>query len=424
MGNISENGKRLIDVYEKGKLAEFAEVYDAFRKEAVLDYGLYIECEERLQEKADKLNKKEQNKNKLDEIKLGICSTFTYMREVLKKDLEIVENRQDLIDIMGERVSRTYEVLNECAEKKKASVRFLHIHIILDMCFACFQYKGNRYGYISRLHLPAMFYDLLCNWNKEQRENAERKTGTDERYRKKAKEFLEFYGRDAEEEVLNYTCQNVKIFCSQGQDTTKFLTKCKDATDKRYVSEFVDKLSVRMNTTEAKEQEQKNSGSESNFEKRQEQSRRKEQPDSVKEKRGEKHRETENWFDKKEEMSSDRYERNYIKDRLEPQNLSVTEKDVNRDKHKKTEDIEERKKTLNRALIITFAIVAAVILIFMMVLIISVRGNNRNRNLSGYNSDVSRLLEEETGEAVDNETDFMRQDKTEKTGVNGFQLTN
>ena len=75
-------------------------------------------------------------------------------------------------------------------------------------------------------------------------------------------------------------------------------------------------------------------------------------------------------------------------------------------------------------MIITLAIVAAVILIFMMVLIISVRGNNRNRNLSGYNSDVSRLLEEETGEAVDNETDFMRQDKTEKTGVNGFQLTN
>ena len=109
---------------------------------------------------------------------------------------------------------------------------------------------------------------------------------------------------------------------------------------------------------------------------------------------------------------------------MEPQNLSVAEKDVNRDKHKKTEDIEERKKTLNRALIITFAIVAAVILIFMMVLIISVRGNNRNRNLSGYNSDVSRLLEEETGGAVDNETDFMRQDKTEKTGVNGFQFTN
>lgn len=52
-------------------------------------------------------------------------------------------------------------------------------------------------------------------------------------------------------------------------------------------------------------------------------------------------------------MSSDRYERNYIEDRLEPQNLSVTEKDVNRDKHKKTEDIEEEKRTLNRALIIT-----------------------------------------------------------------------
>ena len=86
--------------------------------------------------------------------------------------------------------------------------------------------------------------------------------------------------------------------------------------------------------------------------------------------------------------------------------------------------IHERKKTLNRALIITLAIVAAVILIFIMVLIISVRGNNRNRNLSGYNSDVSRLLEEETGGAVDNETDFMRQNKIEKTGVNGFQLTN
>ena len=75
-------------------------------------------------------------------------------------------------------------------------------------------------------------------------------------------------------------------------------------------------------------------------------------------------------------------------------------------------------------MIITLAIVAAVILIFIMVLIIFARGNNRNRNLSGYNSVVSRLLEEETGGAVDNETDFMRQNKTEKTGVNGFQITN
>ena len=75
-------------------------------------------------------------------------------------------------------------------------------------------------------------------------------------------------------------------------------------------------------------------------------------------------------------------------------------------------------------MIITLAIVAAVILIFIMVLIIFARGNNRNRKLSGYNSDVSRLLEEETGGAVDNETDFMRQNKTEKTGVNGFQITN
>lgn len=442
MKNISENRQleMLINVYEKEGLAEFAKVYDSFRKEAILDYGLYIKCEELLKNKAEELDKKGQSKKNLDEIKLGICSTFTHMRQSLEKDLKVLQKRQNLIDVIGARISKAYETLNGRVELEEGLVCFLHMHIIIDMCFACFQYEG--YGYISRLHLPAMFYDLLRKWNKDQDEKA-KKTDEDEtnrQYLQRAKNFIEFYGDKAENDILNYTYQNVEIYCrKRSQETILWLKEEKKSASKRYMIDFVDKL-IGINDIKENEQQKIKYG-DVGTENIQEKSLKQTQDKNT----GcfeQKVWETDNKqiiIDKKNNQESKENRKNLdeFAERFEEPRKSLNDierfaKTRNEDMEvlkqranteRKTEQLKDRKRMLNRIMIIVLAVVAAVC--FMLIIILFSRineKNHKNQTSFNYNIDVSRSFDNIYNQNTNAEVDIMYQNNSKEVESNGFQF--
>lgn len=373
MGNVSGNQQlmALINAYEKEGLAEFAKAYDSFRKEAIFDYGLYIECEKIMKSRA----------RELDQIKQGICATFLYMRQSLEvNNLTQLQERQNLIDTIGKRISKAYETLNAVQEAKNISVRFLHMHIILDMCFACFRYKEN-YGYISRLHLPAMFYDLLARWNEEQREKAEKQdeTGQNKHSKKTAENFVKFYGEEAKKDILNHTCQNVDIYCSRkNQDAILWLKKEKKSAQKRYVIDFADKLLSQMNDVAEKETE-------------------KELPKAGYETAGLKH----NLEKPQEQIRKEDGESLEIKGQ-KPDGHKMIADERNNEKtesvEKKTAEFEERKRTLNKTIIITLAVLAFVCFLFIIILVLQINGKSQNQTRLGYNTGVSRSFIVESDE--------------------------
>ena len=237
-----ETGKEklnhLVAVYASGGMEELAEAYAVFRNDAILDYELYLNCQDRLTKAAEKMAQEleQGGKKRLIEEKLRICATFTKICSVLQKNLKDTKNRQELIDTMGEKISKAYEDMYGVPEyRNNMSICYLDMHIILDLCFACF---GEERGYFSRLHLPAIFYDLMHRWNEQNKENLK-----NNRYEKISEGFVEFYGDTAEAEIVKYTHRNLEIYCkSRNKNVLDWLKEWNDPNCKKYAVQFKDQL--------------------------------------------------------------------------------------------------------------------------------------------------------------------------------------
>lgn len=212
--------EKFVNVFVNENIYEIATEYEEFKKDAVLNFKYYEDCATRITEEFF-----EQISN--DKMKLGVYTTIMDFVQSNNEDLRDVEVRQHFIDNIGLRISRAYEILMDTQEGKLESVRFLLMHMILDMCFASVDEKEDG---VSRLRLPAMFYDLMHKWN------------TNKELPKDFKDFRNFYGEAAEQDILNRTWENVKLYCEAKHDDPKEWSKRQFEQEKEYVQRFGKKL--------------------------------------------------------------------------------------------------------------------------------------------------------------------------------------
>lgn len=204
--------EKFVNVFVNENIYEIAAEYEEFKKDAVLNFKYYEDCATRITEEFF-----EQISN--NKIKVVIYNTMILVWN-LRDDLRDTKVRQRFIDNIGEQISWGYEVLKDKQERDQESVRFLLMHMILDMCFASVDEKENG---VSRLRLPAMFYDLMHKWNAN---------------KELPEDFRNFYGEAAEQDILDRTWENVKLYCDgRGYNPIKW-SETQLAEPMEYVQRF------------------------------------------------------------------------------------------------------------------------------------------------------------------------------------------
>ena len=171
--------KKLLDVFLHKKYLAIPKQYDDFKEYAIKDSDNYLEW--------TNLAYANQNEWKNDAKKRLVYNTIFNMTEALQKDCNQPDCKQNLINTIGAQIGDAYEQLCTLQEVyKDKNSRFLILHIIIDTIFA---FSAP----VEKIQWSAMFYNLMCRWNLENSE-----------------EFSDFYGVDAEEEIVDYTFENIR----------------------------------------------------------------------------------------------------------------------------------------------------------------------------------------------------------------------
>ena len=211
--------KNFVNVFAGKNIYEIAEGYEQFKESAILQFKDYQECIEKISKEL-----KRQKEDPMDPMKVGFYTTMVVMDRNLKDDLRKIEPRQRFIDDIGERISWAYEEAKNQSKIQEESIDFLIMRVILDMCFA---YVDTKVSGVSRLQLPAMFYDLMCKWNEDE-SNPE--------------DFRKFYGEAAEQDILTRTWENVKLYCQTEACDPVEWSESQITEKKEYVRRFGEKL--------------------------------------------------------------------------------------------------------------------------------------------------------------------------------------
>lgn len=171
--------KKLLDVFLQKKYLAIPKQYGDFKEYAIKDYENYLEW----------INLAYANQNvwKDDANKKLVYNTIFNMATILQKDCNQPDCKQNLINIIGTQIGEAYEQLRTLQEVyKDKNSRFLILHIIIDTIFA---FSAP----VEKIQWSAMFYNLMCRWNLDNSE-----------------EFSDFYGVDAETEIIDYTFENIR----------------------------------------------------------------------------------------------------------------------------------------------------------------------------------------------------------------------
>lgn len=133
-------------------------------------------------------------------------------------DCNPVKERQDLIDCIGEHVSEYFKLLYGNKVYGDNTSRFAILHLMIDMFFA--------YSDITnKIRWSAMLYKLLSDWNNQNSD-----------------EFNQFYGEDAEEDIIDYTLQNIKMLSNNAVEWLEQTDILNISQKKKYVADFRSKL--------------------------------------------------------------------------------------------------------------------------------------------------------------------------------------
>ena len=217
--------EELVNTLLDKDIYETAHAYDNFRKYAILRFRCYEECVKYMLGNARLSELEDQKRTPAfdDKVRFLFYATMMQMDSSLKDDLRKIDARQNFINNVGNLISGAYERFKERPERENESVRFLIVHIILDMCFA----YVDKERVVSRLQLPAMFYDLMCRWNREE---------------SSPEDFRKFYGEAAEQDILNRTWENVKLYCQEKYIDPGEWSRSQFVQEKEYVRRFGEKL--------------------------------------------------------------------------------------------------------------------------------------------------------------------------------------
>lgn len=127
--------------------------------------------------------------------------------------------RQKLIDSIGENIQKQYELYINTNVNDILKNRFWILNLIVDAIFSCC-------GYIHQIQVPAMFYNLMCTWNKQNGDG-----------------FKRFYGVNAEHRIIKRSYGNVCIISNKNKtDSDKWLNNILLKLQKEYAIKFCNLL--------------------------------------------------------------------------------------------------------------------------------------------------------------------------------------
>ncbi len=176
-----ESKKKFIDVLKKeNDCSEIKKQYKDSRELITLNKESYCNMWGQL-----KIVKSKKVRNDVE--KEYIIDIYTKLSKATKKSLKDVDNRQKLIDVIGECLQTECDRDDDIEHTKEE--KFFVLYLMIDILFIFQENKEDK------IKAVALLYALMKRWNKAYKDE----------------NFGQFYGQSAEQEIINHFYENIEV---------------------------------------------------------------------------------------------------------------------------------------------------------------------------------------------------------------------
>ncbi len=190
--------------------------YDTFRQKAILKEGLYLELKEGLGEYYNHNKAREEWKNQVYQ---KFAELVTVCERYKRKGIELERSRElneTLINAFI--VDPIDEILKNSEWKLDVKIKYAMIHLLLDVIYSyCDPFR--------KIHFSAVVCDKIVNMGKM------------------SPEIKDFYGKEAEEDIVAYVLCTIEFICKkEKRDVKGYIQEISNKLTQRFSKEFCGKL--------------------------------------------------------------------------------------------------------------------------------------------------------------------------------------